>query len=44
MWLLNETVTKILQTFGTTETSQATKYCQMLDLFFDYLNVGLEKH
>ena len=35
---LNETTAKILQTFGTTETSQTTKYCQLLDQFFDCVN------
>ena len=43
--VLNETTTKILRTFGITEASQTTKYCQMLDQFFDCLNVrSLEKH
>ena len=30
---------KILQTFGTTETCQTTKYCKMLDQYFDCVNV-----
>ena len=43
--VLNETTAKILQTFGTTKTSEKAKYCQMLDQFFDYLNViSLEKN
>ena len=43
--VLNETTAKILQTYGTTETSQTTKYCQMLHKFFDCVNVRrLEKH
>ena len=33
--VLNETTAKILQTFGATETSQTTKYCQMLGQLFD---------
>ena len=42
---VNETTAKILQTFGTVETSETAKHCQMLDQFFDYLNVrSLEKH
>ena len=40
--VLNETAAKILQTFGATETAI---YFQMLDQFFDCLNVGsLGKH
>ena len=39
VWSLNETAAKIIQTFVTTETSQTTKYCQMLDQFFDWVNV-----
>ena len=35
---LNETTAKSLQTFGTTETSQTTKYYQSLDQFFDCVN------
>ena len=43
--LLNEITAKILQTFGTTETSETAKYCQILGQFFDCLNVrSLEKH
>ena len=43
--VLNETTAKILQTFDITATSQATKFCQMLDQFFDWVNVrSLEKH
>ena len=43
--VLNETTAKLLQTFGTTATSQTTKYCQMLDQFFDCVNIiSLEKH
>ena len=42
--ILNETTAKIFQTFGTTETSQTTKYCQMLDQFFHCLFGNLEKH
>ena len=43
--VLNETTAKILQTFGATETSQTTKYCQMLGQLFDYVNVrSMEKH
>ena len=43
--VLNETTAKILQTFGTTKTSETAKYCQMLDQFFDYLSViSLEKN
>ena len=42
---LNETTAKILQTFGATETSQTAKYCQMLDQFFECVNVrSLEKY
>ena len=37
--VLNETAAKILQTFGTTETSKTTKYFQILDKFFKCLNV-----
>ena len=40
----NETAAKIRKTFGTTETSETAKYCQMLDQFVDYFNVtSLEK-
>ena len=43
--VFNKTTAKIPKTFGTTETSEITKYCQMLDPFFDCLNVRiLEKH
>ena len=43
--VLNETTAKILQTFGATETSQTTKYCQMLGQLFDCVNVrSMEKH
>ena len=42
--VLNETTAKILQTFGTTETLQTIKYCQMLEQFFDCLDVSLENH
>ena len=36
---------KIPKTFGTTETSETAKYCQMLDQFVDCFNVrSLEKH
>ena len=46
--VFNETTTKISKIFGTTETSETAKYCQMLDQFFDQLtslNVrSLEKH
>ena len=43
--VLNETTAKILQTFDTTSTPQTTKFCQMLDQFFDWVNVrSLEKH
>ena len=43
--VLNETTAKIPKTFGMTETSETAKYCQMLDQFFDCLNVrSLEKH
>ena len=42
--VLNKTTAKILQTFDTTATSQTTKFCQMLDQFFDSVNLrGLEK-
>ena len=43
--VLNETTAKILQTSDITTTSQTTKYCQMLDQFFDWVNVrSLEKY
>ena len=43
--VLNERAAKILQFFGTTATYQTTKYCQMLDQFFDCVNIiSLEKH
>ena len=43
--VLNETTVKITKTFGTTETSKTTKYCQMLDQFCDCFDVrSLEKH
>ena len=43
--VLNETTAKILQTSDITATSQTTKYCQMLDQFFDWVNVrSLEKY
>ena len=42
---MKETTAKILLTFGTTETFQTNKYCQMLDQFFDCVNVrSLEKN
>ena len=41
---LNDTTAKILHTSGTTETSETTKNCQMLDQFFDYVKRNLEKH
>ena len=37
--VLNETTAKIPKTFGTTETSETAKYCQMLDQFVDCFNV-----
>ena len=43
--VLNETTVKITKTFGTTETSKTTKYCQILDQFCDCFDVrSLEKH
>ena len=43
--VLNETKAKIPKTFGTTETSEIAKYCQMLDQFVDCFNVrSLKKH
>ena len=43
--VLNETTAKTLQTFNTTATSQTTRYCQMLDQFFEWINVrSLGKH
>ena len=43
--VLNETAAIIFQTFGTTETCETTKYCQMLDQFFDCVNArSLEKN
>ena len=43
--LLNLINQQVYQTFDTRETSQTTKYCQMLGQFFDCLNVrSLEKH
>ena len=43
--VLNETTAKIPKIFGTTETSETAKYCQMLDQFVDCFNVtSLEKH
>ena len=42
--VLNETTAKFLQTFGTIETSEAAKYYQFLDQFFDCLDKrSLEK-
>ena len=42
--VLNETTAKILQTSDITGTSQTTKFCQMLDQFFDWVNIRcLEK-
>ena len=41
--VLNETTAKIPKTFGTTETSETAKYCQMLDQIFwlpQYKNFG----
>ena len=43
--ILRETTAKILQIFGTTDTSETNKYCQMLDQFFECGNARrLEKH
>ena len=41
---LNKTRAKIIQTFDITATSQTSKYCRMLDQFFDWVNESLEKH
>ena len=42
---MNETTGKVLETFDTTGPSQTTIFCQMLDQFFDWINVrSLEKH
>ena len=43
--VLDKTTAKTLQTFAATETSQTAKYCQMLDQFFECVNVrSLEKY
>ena len=43
--VLSETTARILQNFGTPETSETANYCQMLDKFFDCLNVrSLDEH